>query len=132
MPPLARRREGVARPEVRQRRHAFAKGPVSRRRLCTGMAPRNLLRSLGSGTVLESPACVAGLDNVAVVRQPIEHGGCHFGVAEHLRPIRESEIGGDQQRRVLVELADQVEQQLTARLAERQINDWAIPFFTGP
>ena len=53
--------------------------------------------------------------------QAIEHGGCHFGVAEHLRPIGEGEIGGDEQGRVLVELADQVEQQLAAGLAERQI-----------
>jgi hypothetical protein len=30
-----------------------------------------------------------------------------------------SEIGGDQQRRVLIEFADQVEQQLAAGLAER-------------
>ena len=44
-----------------------------------------------------------------------------LGVAEHLRPIGEGEIGGDQQRRVLVELADQVEQQLAAGLAERQM-----------
>ena len=44
--------------------------------------------------------------------QPIEHGGRHFGVAEHLRPIGEGEIGGDQQRSVLIELADQVEEQL--------------------
>ena len=92
VPLLAQRREGVARPEVRQQRRAFAKGPVWRRRLCTGMAPRNLLRSLGSGTVLEPPARVAGLDDVAVVRQPIEHGGRHLGIAEHLRPIGEGEI----------------------------------------
>ena len=76
------------------------------------------------GAVLEAPAGVAGLDDVAVVGQPIEHGGCHFGVAEHLRPIGEGEIGGDEQRRVLVELADQVEQQLAAGLAERQIAEF--------
>ena len=74
--------------------------------------------------VLEAPAVVAGLDNVAVVRQPVEHGGCHFGVAEHLRPIGEGQIGGDQQRGIFVEFADQVEQQLAARLAERQIAEF--------
>ena len=63
--------------------------------------------------VLEAPAVVAGLNDVAVVRQAIEHGGCHFGIAEHLRPIGECEIGRDQERRVFVELADQMEQQLT-------------------
>jgi hypothetical protein len=74
--------------------------------------------------VLEAPAIVASLDDVAVVGQPIEHGGCHFGVAEHLRPIGEGEVGGDQQRGVFVEFADQVEQQLAARLAERQIAEF--------
>src|SRR5271167_2612322 len=56
--------------------------------------------------VLEAPTLVAGLDDVAVVGEAIEHGGCHLGVAEHLRPIGESQIGGDQQRRVLIEFAD--------------------------
>ena len=50
--------------------------------------------------------------------EAIEHGGCHLGVAEHLRPIGESQIGGDQERRVLIEFADQVEQQLSAGLTD--------------
>jgi hypothetical protein len=41
--------------------------------------------------------------------EAIEHGGCHLGVAENLRSIGEGEIGGDQERRLFVELADQVE-----------------------
>jgi hypothetical protein len=60
----------------------------------------------GSSAVFEPPAGIAGLDDVAVVREPIEHGGCHFGVAENLRPIGKGESGCDQQRRVLMELAD--------------------------
>ncbi len=56
--------------------------------------------------------------------EAIEHGGCHFGVAEHLRPIGECQIGGDQQRRVLIELADEVKQQLSAGLTERQIAEF--------
>ena len=96
---------------MRQRRRAIEKATS-----CGGaFAPTWRWRDLwgsGSGAVFEPPAGVAGLDDVAVVRQPIEHGGCHFCVAEHLRPIGKGEIGGDQQRGVLVELADQVEQQL--------------------
>ena len=68
--------------------------------------------------VLEAPTLVAGLDDIAVVSEAIEHGGFHLGVAEHLRPIGESEIGGDKERRVLIEFADQVEQQLSAGSAE--------------
>jgi hypothetical protein len=74
-----------------------------------------------SAAVFEAPAGVAGLDDVAVMGEAVEHGGGHLGVAEDLGPISEGEVGGDQQRGVLVELADQVEQQLAAGLAERQI-----------
>ena len=77
-----------------------------------------------SAAVFESPAGVAGLDDVAMVRQAIEHGGGHLGVAEHLRPIGEGEVGGDQQRGVLVEFADQMEQQLAAGLAEREVAEF--------
>ena len=63
----------------------------------------------GLCAVLEAPTLVAGLDDIAVVSEAIEHSGCHLGVAEHLRPIGESQIGGDQQRRILIEFADQVE-----------------------
>jgi hypothetical protein len=71
--------------------------------------------------VLEAPTVVAGLDDVAMMRQAIQHGGGHSGVAEYLRPIRKCQIGSDEQRRVFVQLADQVEQQLAAWLAERQV-----------
>src|SRR6202030_3424851 len=71
--------------------------------------------------VLEAPTVIAGLNDVAMMRQTIEHGGGHPSVTEYLRPIGKSQIGGDQQRRVFVQLADQVEQQLAARLAEWQV-----------
>ena len=35
--------------------------------------------------VFESPACVAGLDDVAVMRETVQQGCCHFGVADHCR-----------------------------------------------
>ena len=54
----------------------------------------------------------------------VSRSSMDFGVAEHLRPIGECQIGGDQQRGVFVEFADQVEQQLAARLAERQIAEF--------
>ena len=76
------------------------------------------------GSVFKSPARVAGFDDVAMMGEAIEHGGCHFGVAEHLRPIGECQIDGDQQRRVLIELADEVKQQLSAGLTERQIAEF--------
>ena len=74
--------------------------------------------------VLEAPTLVAGLDDIAVVRKAIEHGGCHFGVAEHPMPIGESQIGGNQQRGVFIKFADQVEQQLSPGLTEWQLAEF--------
>jgi hypothetical protein len=82
------------------------------------------LAETGSAAVFEPPTGVAGLDDIAVVGQAVEHGGRHLGVAEDLRPIAERQIGGNQQRRVLVKLADQMEQQLAAGLAERQVAEF--------
>src|SRR3546814_6225200 len=51
-----------------------------------------------SASVLEPPAVVAGLDDVAVMGEPIEQRGRHLGVAEHGRPFAEREVGGDDDR----------------------------------
>ena len=56
-----------------------------------------------------------------MVGEPVEHGCGHLGVAENLRPIGKGEVGRDDDRGVLVELADEVEQQLRAGLAEGEI-----------
>src|SRR3546814_4442115 len=53
--------------------------------------------------------------------EPIEQRGRHLGVAEHGRPFAEREVGGDDDRGVLVKSADQMEQQLPASARERQI-----------
>jgi hypothetical protein len=44
---------------------------------------------------LESPAVIAGLDDVAMMGQPVEQRGRPLGVAEHAGPFTEGEIGGD-------------------------------------
>ena len=50
-------------------------------------------RVFRSGTVLEPPALVAGLDDVAMVGQAVEQRRCHFGVAKYAGPFAEGEIG---------------------------------------
>ena len=59
-------------------------------------------RASGSGAVLEAPALVAGLDDVAMVGETVEQGHGHLGVAEHARPFAEGEIGRDDDRGLLV------------------------------
>ena len=58
----------------------------------------------------ETVAVVAGLDDVAMMREAIQQGGSHLRIAEYTRPFREAEIGRDQDAGLFVELADQVKQ----------------------
>jgi len=74
-----------------------------------------------SGAVLEAPAVVAGLNDVAMVSETIEQSRGHLRVAEHARPFAKSEVGRDNHRGPFVEAADHVEQKLSASLSERQI-----------
>ena len=74
-------------------------------------------------SAFEAPAVVAGLDDVAVMGQPIEQRGRHLGVAEHAGPFAEGEVGCDDDRGALVEPADEVEQKLTAGLCKGQISE---------
>src|SRR5262249_34941486 len=70
---------------------------------------------------LEAPAVVAGLDDVAVVREAVEQRRGHLGIAEHLRPLGEGEVGGDDDRSALVEPADQMKEELAACEREGQV-----------
>jgi hypothetical protein len=71
--------------------------------------------------VLEAPAFVAGLDDVAVMREAVEQGSGHFRIAKDARPFAEGQIGGDDDRGAFVETADHVEQELSAGLREGEI-----------
>ena len=101
------------------------KGPLSRcsrpeaMRGAIGVAQRiagGRFERISLGAVLEPPAIVAGLDDLAVVGEAIEQRGGHFGVDEDARPFSEGEIGGDDHGGALVEFADQMEEQLPASL----------------
>ena len=59
-----------------------------------------------------------------MVREPIEQGCCHLGVSEDAWPFGKAEVGRDDDRGALVKPADQMEQQLAARLRERQITEF--------
>ena len=76
---------------------ALAKGPSTYGRGCAAGASADEQGAVfgSSGAVLEAPALVAGLDDVAVVSETIEKRGGHLRVAEDARPFAEGEIGGD-------------------------------------
>lgn len=83
-----------------------------------------VFRRASSGAVLEAPAVVAGLCDVAVVREPVEERCGHLRVGEHAGPFGEAEVRGDDDRGPLVKPADQMEQQLPARLGEGQVAEF--------
>jgi hypothetical protein len=60
---------------------------VGRPVIHSGQRGRGVARSV---SVLEPPAGVAGFDDVAVVRQAVEHGSRHLGVTDHLLMPRTS------------------------------------------
>lgn len=64
---------------------------------------------------LEAEAVISGLEDMAVIGEPVEQGRGHLGVAEDGGPFGEAEIGGDDHAGTLMELAQQVEQQCAAR-----------------
>src|SRR5438309_11938359 len=74
-----------------------------------------------SGAIFEAPAFIPSFNNVAMVGETIEECGCHLGVAEDARPFAKGQIGGDDDRGALIELAHEMEEQLPASLSERQI-----------
>ena len=71
--------------------------------------------------VLEAPALVAGLDDVAVVREPVQQRCRQLCIDEDARPFAEGQVGRDDDGGALIEPADQVEQQLPTRLRKRQV-----------
>jgi len=56
-----------------------------------------------------------------MMRETVEERGCHLGVTEDARPFAKGQIGRDDDRGALIELAHEMEEQLPAGLSERQV-----------
>lgn len=67
---------------------------------------------------------IASFQNIAVMRNAIQQRGRHLGVAENLDPFPKIEIGGDNQRGFLIQMADQVKQQSPSGCGERQVTEF--------
>ena len=65
-----------------------------------------------------------GFEDVAAMSESVEQRGCHLRVAEDGRPFAKAEIGRDDDAGLLVELAQQVEEQGSAGGAERQVAEF--------
>jgi hypothetical protein len=68
----------------------------------------------GCRTVAESPGVVSGFDDMAMMSEPVKQSGGHFGIAEDTGPFAEAQAGSDDHAGVLIEFAEQMEQQGSA------------------
>ena len=58
------------------------------------------------------------------MRQPVEQCGGHLGITKDARPFGEGQIGRDHHAGVFVEFREQVKQQSSTGLAERQVTQF--------
>ena len=93
--PCGRRAQLPSRSAVARSVPAFSS--VSRPRLDGGEHGGRLeaSREPRSAAVLEAPALVTGLDDVAVMSEPVEERRRHLGIEEHVRPFAEGQVGRD-------------------------------------
>ena len=69
----------------------------------------------------EALALVAGLEDGAMMREPIQRRFCHFCAPKDGTPFFECQVFREDDRRSLIELSAQMEEQTPARLGERDI-----------
>jgi hypothetical protein len=85
-----------------------------------------------SGVVFEAARLVAGLDDVEIMREPVEQSSCHHCVAEEAWSFPEWEVYGHDDVPTHVELGDQIEQQLTNGLGERRVGNVPLSYLHCP
>ena len=62
---------------------------------------------------------VTSFEDVTVVGDSVEQCRGHLGIAKDADPFAKAEVGGDKERGLLIQLADQVEQQGSTRCRKR-------------
>jgi hypothetical protein len=73
--------------------------------------------------VTESPALVAGVDDVRSMRQAVDDGFREARVGEYLRPLAERQVRGDDQRSAFMSLGQDLEDELSGAVGQRQISE---------
>src|SRR4028118_1936507 len=108
-------RRGGAKPYQSAQARGARRVPVPRTLAGVG---RDLGFALPPSTGFQAIALAVPLEDVDVVREPIEEGPGQPLRAEHGRPLVEGQVAGDQDRATLVAPAEDLEQEL--RPARRQ------------
>lgn len=75
------------------------------------------------GVLAEAVTGVLDLDNDGVVEKPVEHCGGDDWIAEDIAPFAEAAVGSEDHRALFLARVDQLEEQVAAARADRQIAD---------
>src|ERR671918_862089 len=77
---------------------------------------------LGAGeAVAEALGLGAGVDDVSAMGEAIDDGLGESGVGEHLGPLSERQVGGDDQRAALVAFGEHLEDQFGGAIGECEV-----------
>ncbi len=80
---------------------------------------------IGSCACLETPAFIAGFDDITVMGEPVEERRGHLGVAEDARPFPKVEIGRHDNRSTFIEAAHEMEEELpTSHPEHKHLLEW--------
>src|SRR5207245_2810810 len=79
------------------------------------------LQQAGAPLLAEPVAVAANGEDVAVMEETVEDGGCHHGVAEHRSPLADRSIAGDQHAAPLVAPRDELKEERRRIGLDRQI-----------
>src|SRR5690242_16375249 len=75
------------------------------------------------GMLAQPVAGAFDLDNDGVVEQPIKQGGGDDGIAKDLSPLGKAAVGGQDHRALFVAGIDELKEEITAAVHDRQITD---------
>ena len=75
------------------------------------------------GGAAEAIGIGSGFDDVGAVGDPVEQRLAQPGIGEDLGPLRERQVGGDDDRRPLGPFGDHLEQELRARVGQGHVAD---------
>ena len=82
---------------------------------------RLLSWSLAFEAVAEAPALVAGVDDVRSVGEPVDDGLREPRVGEHLGPLAERQVGGEDQAAAFVAFGEDLEDELGGAVGQGQV-----------
>ena len=89
-----------------------------------GFGRSGLLKQTAAPFFLQSITVAADRDDMTVVKQAVENGGGHDGIAKHGAPLADAAIAGEQDCTALVTAADKLKEEMRGVRFKRQVSEF--------